>query len=349
MNRPLRVRGQPMLALAVLLVCWIAVRALVWEPSERPGFIMPRPAVAAVQRRTDPATGGAVTVLAIPADAPAQLRWQLIAAPSRSMASSSVVSAPSPYPGTTPPSPANSHEIAALPVPPPLPYLSGEAQPADRRWSADAWLMLRNDGAGVPIGWPARATYGASQLGAALRYRLAPASGHRPTAYLRAAAALARPHDEEIAVGLSARPIPVLPLTLAAELRVSDAGSDIRIRPSIVAVTELLPQALPLDLRAEAYAQAGYVGGEGATVFADGQVRVDRQVTRIGGAELRAGGGVWGGAQEGASRLDLGPGATLGLSMGDGVFARLALDWRFRIAGNAEPDSGPAVTLSAGF
>lgn len=349
MNRPLRVRGQPMLALAVLLVCWIAVRALVWEPAERPAFILPRPAVAAVQGLPDSAMGGAVTALAIPPDAPAELRWQPIAAPSRRMASPSVVSPPAPYPGTTPPSLANNHEIAAPPVPAPLPYLPGDAQPAGRRWSADGWLMLRNGGTGAPIGWPARATYGASQLGAALRYRLAPASGHRPAAYLRAAAALERPHDEEVAVGLTARPIPVLPLTLAAELRVSEAGSDIRIRPSIVAVTELLPQALPLHTRAEAYAQAGYVGGAGATAFVDGQLRVDRQVTRIGGAELRAGGGVWGGAQEKASRLDLGPGATLGLPVGDGVFARLALDWRFRVAGDAEPDSGLAFTLSAGF
>jgi hypothetical protein len=29
--------------------------------------------------------------------------------------------------------------------------------------------------------------------------------------------------------------------------------------------------------------------------------------------------------------------------------ARLAVDWRFRIASIAEPGSGPSLTLSAGF
>lgn len=31
------------------------------------------------------------------------------------------------------------------------------------------------------------------------------------------------------------------------------------------------------------------------------------------------------------------------------MFGRLALNWRQRMAGDAEPGSGPAVTLSAGF
>jgi hypothetical protein len=29
--------------------------------------------------------------------------------------------------------------------------------------------------------------------------------------------------------------------------------------------------------------------------------------------------------------------------------SRVALDWRFRVAGNARPASGPALTVSAGF
>ena len=31
------------------------------------------------------------------------------------------------------------------------------------------------------------------------------------------------------------------------------------------------------------------------------------------------------------------------------VPSRLSLDWRFRVAGEAEPADGPALTLSAGF
>jgi hypothetical protein len=115
------------------------------------------------------------------------------------------------------------------------------------------------------------------------------------------------------------------------------------------AYTEMPPVNLPLGTRAEFYGQAGYVGGNFATAFADGQVRIDRRIIHLGRGELRAGGSAWGGAQKGASRLDVGPTATLGMPLGGTAGARLALDWRFRIAGNAMPTSGPALTLSAGF
>ena len=63
---------------------------------------------------------------------------------------------------------------------------------------------------------------------------------------------------------------------------------------------------------------------------------------------MRLGAGAWAGGQEGATRLDLGPRASLRLRLGE-TASRLALDWRFRVAGEARPASGPALTLSAGF
>ena len=59
-------------------------------------------------------------------------------------------------------------------------------------------------------------------------------------------------------------------------------------------------------------------------------------------------GGVWSGGQTGAARLDLGPRASLRVATGPAT-SRLALDWRFRVAGNARPASGPTLTISAGF
>jgi hypothetical protein len=51
----------------------------------------------------------------------------------------------------------------------------------------------------------------------------------------------------------------------------------------------------------------------------------------------------------GAARLgDIGPSASLRFPL-DGGSARLAIDYRHRIAGNAAPASGVALTLSAGF
>jgi hypothetical protein len=121
------------------------------------------------------------------------------------------------------------------------------------------------------------------------------------------------------------------------------------LRPAVLVVTGLRPVALPLGLRGEAYGQAGYVGGRFATGFADGQLRLDHRVVKLGKADVRFGGGAWGGIQKGASRVDAGPTLTVGQPLGGPASIRLGADWRFRVAGKAAPGSGPAVTLSAGF
>lgn len=229
-----------------------------------------------------------------------------------------------------------------------LPSRSGE-QPAvlRSRWSLDGWLFLREGGRGATTGVFAP-SYGASQAGAVLRYRLAPTSRHRPTAYLRATAALAGMPEQEAALGLSARLLPGVPLAAQVEARLRQAGGDTEVRPAALVVSEFPPLDLPGGLQAEAYAQAGYVGGDFATGFADGQARVTREVARFDLASVRAGAGAWAGAQRGAARVDIGPSATIDLRLGEAP-ARLAVDYRLRVAGDAEPGSGVAVTLSTGF
>ena len=214
------------------------------------------------------------------------------------------------------------------------------------RWSANGWLLLRDD-ATTPI-LSGRPSYGRSQAGAVIRYNLAPASPLRPQAYVRASAALAGPREQEVAAGVSARPIAGVPLRLAVEARAGETARGTRLRPAAFAVTEFPPLRLPLGARAEVYAQAGYVGGEYATAFADGQARIERPLVQRGQAELAAGGGVWGGAQRGAARLDIGPTAAVTFRVGE-ARGRVAADYRFRVAGDAEPSSGPALTVSAGF
>jgi hypothetical protein len=192
-------------------------------------------------------------------------------------------------------------------------------------------------------------SYGANQLGAVLRYRLAPASGFGPTVYGRAYGALNGTGEREVALGFSARPVPALPLAALVEGRVSRFSSGItRLRPAVTLVTEMPPVMLPLALRAETYVQAGYVGGLAATPFVDGQFRLEHVASHHARGELRLGGGIWGGAQRGAGRLDVGPGATVAFATGR-TGAHLSLDWRFRVAGQAMPGSGPTMTLAAGF
>lgn len=217
------------------------------------------------------------------------------------------------------------------------------------RWSADGWLLWRRGGGGVPGGSLLLPSYGANQLGAVLRYRLAPDNPFRPEIYGRAYSALNGTGEREAALGLAARPIPALPLQAMAEGRVSRfAGGRTHLRPAVTLVTQLPPVTLPLALRAETYVQGGYVGGLAATPFVDGQFRLEHIADHRAHAELRLGGGIWGGAQQGAGRLDLGPGATIAFTTGR-AGAHLSLDWRFRVAGHAMPGSGPALTLAAGF
>lgn len=247
------------------------------------------------------------------------------------------------YPTSDPP-PVRYGEPAAL-LGGRLGRLAGDRS----RWSMDAWALLRDDGNKPLDTGTLPATYGASQAGAVLRYRLAMQDRHKPTAYLRATKALGALDELAAALGVSARPLASVPIIAAIEGRLVDQNGTRRLQPAVMAVTEVPPLPLPGGLQAEIYGQAGYVGGGFSTPFADGQARVDHGLLAAGRYEARVGGGVWGGIQKGASRVDAGPTATLSLPLAPKVFGRVAVDWRFRVAGNAEPDSGPALTLAAGF
>ncbi len=379
-------RGRPVMALAVMLCGWVAARAMILNDDS--GVIASTDRVATVPQRLSllPVPTERATVatrlggVAVPAGTTAASDPAIVAlAPLTALRNAELPQAwapPLPH-GPAPIIPVRSetpmmpsrmsvgvaagHQmlwlaaLAQLPLPSSI-MVAAPAQgprPAHAptsgasRWSADGWFLLRRGGSLLAAG-PLPASYGASQLGAVLRYRLDPASPDRPTAYLRASAALGNVQDKELAIGLAARPLGRLPIVAAVELRASQGTGTTRLRPAALLVSEFPSLPLPLGLRGEAYAQAGYVGGSGASAFVDGQLRVDRRVLRLGRSELRAGGGIWGGAQRGASRLDVGPGATIGLLLGPAA-ARLGFDWRFRIAGNAAPASGPALTLSAGF
>lgn len=186
-----------------------------------------------------------------------------------------------------------------------------------------------------------------------LQYRLAPASRRDPRLYARAYRALVTRDESELALGASIRPLPGVPLRLAGEGRYTDSPFGSELRPAAYAVTEINPVALPLGTRLEVYGQAGWVGGRAKTAFADGQASLTHALPFAGRLSKDAlrfslGAGVWGGAQKDAQRLDVGPTLRTDLKIGR-VPARLSVDWRQRVAGDAAPGSGVAATLSAGF
>lgn len=362
-----RRRGGPLLVLGSLLLGWIALRAVFWEPIAMPSLpvrlAMPA-TVHAVRTEPDrPALPPASAAAAVPAHSLVEpVRHAFVVSPPAVVVPPLAEPAPLPQFAPMPaageaPKVAGGHllawvaGVAQLPMPQfvmaPAVHTAPRLPPS-RRWSADGWLMLRQGGAEAAFGAVAAPSYGRSQAGAVVRFRLSPTSIHRPVAYLRATSAIEAPRGEELAIGLSVRPLGKLPVALMAEIRATNQTTGGRLRPAIGAVSELPRLALPLGLSAEAYGQAGVVGGADGTPFADGQLRVERRLARIGQGELRAGLGAWGGAQKGASRIDVGPSATLDFGVGGGQ-GRLSADWRLRAAGNAAPRSGPAITLSAGF
>jgi hypothetical protein len=98
---------------------------------------------------------------------------------------------------------------------------------------------------------------------------------------------------------------------------------------------------MPWNSALDAYFQGGVVDFNSPSWFVDGQAAMTRPVWR----NLSAGFGVWGGAQPGLSRLDIGPRASLRV----GTRMRVNLDYRLKLVGNAAPGSGGVVTLASDF
>lgn len=239
---------------------------------------------------------------------------------------------------------------AAAPFQPPGALVAAAPQ---GRWSLDGWTFWRQGSDSAAVSQGRVPVYGASQAGAVLQYRIRPASGHDPRIYVRAYSAQVQGGESEIALGLSARPLGSVPLRIAGEARYTDAAFFSAVRPAGYIVTELAPFRLPLGMQGEAYGQAGWVGGPGATWFADGQASALRPVgfvsrLSVNALRLSLGAGVWGGAQKDAQRLDIGPTMRIDMKVGK-IPTRVGVDWRRRIAGDASPGSGLAVTVSTGF
>ncbi|MBD8679933.1 hypothetical protein [Sphingomonas sp. CFBP 13720] len=194
---------------------------------------------------------------------------------------------------------------------------------------------------------PGAATGGPVQLGggqAGARVRVPVTHGERLALTARLSTPLAGT-GREAAAGIEWRPFDA-PVTLIAEQRVALDGGHGGTGVGVVAGLDRGDASVGFAL--EAYGQTGAVVRERIEPYADGAVRGLRQVGATPRAALRIGVGAWGGAQRGAGRLDIGPTAVVAVPVG-GKSVRLAIDWRQRIAGNADPGSGPAVTLGSDF
>lgn len=228
---------------------------------------------------------------------------------------------------------------ATLPgLPRPIPLAPPERAPS--RWSGSAWLVARG-GAGVAPGGLG-GQLGGSQAGARLAYLVD--RKHRIALAARVTSPLGR-GLREAALGVEWQPTR-LPVRLVAEQRFAIDGG--KSGPALGVVGGVGPVTLPHDFRLEAYGQAGVIRRATTEPYADGAARIAHPFAAVGGVRVDLGAGAWGGAQRGAARLDLGP--SLGISLPIGKQrVRATLDWRQRVAGDARPGSGAALTLGTDF
>lgn len=210
--------------------------------------------------------------------------------------------------------------------------------PNEAPLSVYAYSFWRNSGGANPLGL---AQYGGSQSGFVATYRVAP----RLSLLVRGAVAHDHLDERDMAVGIRWSPFANSAIAVTSERRFRNGRED---NFAIYLSGGKSASPLPMHFKLDAFGQAGYVSGAAGGPFFDGQARATRDVKLSSKYPIKIGAGVWAGGQEGAARLDIGP--TIGTHIAAGkTVIRLDADWRWRVAGDARPDSGPAVTLSTSF
>ena len=214
-----------------------------------------------------------------------------------------------------------------VPTPTPLP-------PKLDRLQLSSWALLRGQTSGATLA--SGSTLGGSQAGARLSF----AFNRRLAAQLRTSSPVGGGSGLEVALGARYQPFRSIPVWINAERRqaIGDYG---RSDFALFAEGGLYRQSLPWKFLLDAYFQGGVVGIHDRDLFVDGAFTATRPV--FGNYAL--GLGVWGGAQPGLYRVDVGP--RLSMKVRDNI--RVHADWRQRLAGKADPASGPALTLAADF
>lgn len=218
-------------------------------------------------------------------------------------------------------------------------------------WQGYAAIHVRRGGAGAPLLGLAP-SLGGSQAVARLNYVLNPLADARLSLAGRLFAPLKgsriiEDRSAQAALGVEFQPARSLPVTFAVERYVA-LGKDARDAWSLRASAGVDDRKIPGGFLLSAYGDAGIIGARSRDLFAQGQAVITRPFAVGRTGELGLGAGIWAARQPGVSRVDIGPSLSAAAMAGR---ARIAgsLDYRLRVAGNARPGSGPALTVQAGF
>ncbi len=227
--------------------------------------------------------------------------------------------------------------LDVTPIPP-------DPEPGFTTIERTAWVFARENGS--QRGLSNQGQLGGSQAGVRLSAPILQ-MGDRPLkANLRISRSLGAIEDSEAAVGLTYRPVESVPLDIAVERRVA-LGRHGRNAFAAGVAGGFDHKRVSGSWSLSGYGQAGVVGLEQKDGYVDGAVRIDREIGS-GTAPIRAGLQISGGAQPGTSRLDIGPRVALRVVGGPHPVS-VAVEWRERVAGQARPSSGLAVTVFGGF
>jgi hypothetical protein len=330
--------GRPLRFLALALGGWVVIRIAVLLPE-----IRAVPAADVIPR----------LIAALVPDVAATGLAQRHAAPSSGHARTSprlVIPSPHPQPQPQPPRrlerpPEASVMILAARVAPdrridliPSPCAPPAPLRGTSRLTGSAWLLVR----GGPAGTVSGGQLGASQGGMRFTYAL---GRHRRVALAARIAAPLKGRGREVALGVEWQPLK-LPIRVVAEQRlVLDGG---RGGPTVGVIAGYGPADIAPGIRIEAYGQGGVIARAGVEGFVDASARVTHRIGKIGDARIDIGIGAWGSAQRAAARFDIGPSVVATLPIAR-TSLRLTLDWRERLAGDARPGSGPALSIGSDF
>ena len=343
--------ARPLRFVALTLLLWTAARAVFLWPVGAPEA--PPVRLAAAQAA---APGAAPTItpgIAVALATPFR-RQSAIAppphSPAKQMLALEVRTMPARPPPPSPllPTPAAPYRALLAPAAAQGPGLVPLARPPPardaHRLSGYGWAFVRAPNGGSGLAQSGQ--LGGSQAGMRLDYAIGP----DPARGLRLGARVSAPlsgKGREAAIGIGWKAGPDLPVTFTVERRIGldRAGRDAFAAGIAGGIGDV---ALPADFRLDVYGQAGMVGLRRRDGYGDAAASAMRRIRAGKPISLSAGAGLWGAAQPGVSRLDIGPRLRATLQIG-GASIGLGVDWRQRVAGHAAPRSGPAITLEGSF
>lgn len=329
--------GRPLRFLALALGGWVMIRVAVLLPEI--GAVPPSAVIPHLVKVLVPAVAAAIFHSAPPRPPRApQMIEVALPAPSIAHRTRSAPRPVEPRVQAIDLVQARPPDIQRTGAPIPSPGAPPSAMQGPSRWHASAWLLVRGGSAGTVSG----GQLGASQGGIRLTYAL---GARRRFALAARLAAPLSGAGREAAFGIEWQPTR-LPIRIVAEQRlVLDGG---RGGPTLGVIAGYGPSDIAPGIRVEAYGQAGAIARDGIQAYVDASARVLHPVGEVGGARVDIGVGAWASAQRDAARFDIGPSMVVTVPVARKTI-RLTLEWRDRIAGAAQPESGPALSIGSDF